>query len=180
MPGSPCWKAATVASPRSCRWPRRRCIRICARAAPSSKSMASSSRPRRRASVAPSRTVPVRRRQRPASGRSSWQPGTRPANTDLRRKHMPGLHYEEFSVGQAFDHEWTRTVTEMDNTLFSTLTLNVQPLHLDEHFSAGTEFGQRIVNSLFTPGLQIGMTVNDSTLRKIGKADWRERGGTVV
>src|SRR3546814_10226476 len=81
--------------------------------------MASSSRPRRRASVAPSRTVPVRRRQRPASGRSSWQPGTRPANTDLRRKHMPGLHYEEFSVGQAFDHEWTRTVTEMDNTLFS-------------------------------------------------------------
>src|SRR3546814_8850806 len=78
---------------------------------------------------------------------------------------MPGLHYEEFSVGQAFDHEWTRTVTEMDNTLFSTLTLNVQPLHLDEHFSAGTEFGQRIVNSLFTLGLMIGMTVNDTTLR---------------
>lgn len=78
---------------------------------------------------------------------------------------MPGLHYEEFSVGQAFNHEWTRTVTEMDNTLFSTLTLNVQPLHLDEHFSAGTEFGQRIVNSLFTLGLMIGMTVNDTTLR---------------
>ena len=77
---------------------------------------------------------------------------------------MAGLAYEEFSVGQVFEHPWTRTVTEMDNTLFSTLTMNVQPLHLDAHFAAGTEFGQRIVNSLFTLGLMIGMTVNDTTL----------------
>ena len=77
---------------------------------------------------------------------------------------MAGLAYEEFSVGQVFEHPWTRTVTEMDNTLFSTLTMNVQPLHLDAHFSAGTEFGQRIVNSLFTLGLMIGMSVNDTTL----------------
>jgi acyl dehydratase len=77
---------------------------------------------------------------------------------------MAGLAYEEFSVGQVFEHPWTRTVTEMDNTLFSTLTLNVQPLHLDAHFAAGTEFGQRIVNSLFTLGLMIGMSVNDTTL----------------
>ncbi|HEX6959931.1 MAG TPA: MaoC family dehydratase [Ferrovibrio sp.] len=90
---------------------------------------------------------------------------------------MAGLYFEEFSVGQVFDHEWTRTVTEMDNTLFSTLTLNVQPLHLDEHFSAGTEFGRRIVNSLFTLGLMIGMTVNDTTLRttiaNLGMSDVR-------
>jgi acyl dehydratase len=77
---------------------------------------------------------------------------------------MAGLHFEDFEVGQAFDHPWTRTVTEMDNVLFSTLTLNVQPLHLDAEFSAKTEFGQRLVNSLFTLGLMIGMSVNDTTL----------------
>ena len=70
---------------------------------------------------------------------------------------MPGLYYEEFEAGQRFDHEWTRTVTEMDNVLFSTLTMNVQPLHIDAHFSANTEFGKPIVNSLFTLGLVIGM-----------------------
>lgn len=78
---------------------------------------------------------------------------------------MAGLYFDELTVGKVFDHDWTRTVTEMDNTLFSTLTMNVQPLHLDEHFSSQTEFGQRIVNSLFTLGLMIGMTVNDTTLR---------------
>jgi acyl dehydratase len=77
---------------------------------------------------------------------------------------MAGLYYEEFSVGSVFEHEWTRTVTEMDNVLFSSLTMNVQPLHLDEEFASKTEFGQRIVNSLFTLGLMIGITVNDTTL----------------
>lgn len=77
---------------------------------------------------------------------------------------MAGLYFEELTVGTEFEHPWSRTVTEMDNVLFSSLTLNVQPLHLDEHFSQGTEWGQRIVNSLFTLGLMIGMTVNDTTL----------------
>jgi acyl dehydratase len=77
---------------------------------------------------------------------------------------MAGLYYEEFTVGQVFDHAWTRTVTEMDNVLYSSLTMNVQPLHLDEEFASKTEFGQRIVNSLFTLGLMIGITVNDTTL----------------
>ena len=77
---------------------------------------------------------------------------------------MAGLYFEEFTVGRVFDHAWTRTVTEMDNVLFSSLTMNVQPLHLDEEFAAKTEFGQRIVNSLFTLGLMIGITVNDTTL----------------
>jgi acyl dehydratase len=72
---------------------------------------------------------------------------------------MAGLYYEEFTVGRVFDHAWTRTVTEMDNVLYSSLTMNVQPLHLDEEFASKTEFGQRIVNSLFTLGL-----VNDTTL----------------
>ena len=77
---------------------------------------------------------------------------------------MAGLYYEEFTVGRVFDHAWTRTVTEMDNVLYSSLTMNVQPLHLDEEFAKKTEFGQRIVNSLFTLGLMIGITVNDTTI----------------
>jgi acyl dehydratase len=77
---------------------------------------------------------------------------------------MAGLYFEEFTVGQVFDHAWTRTVTEMDNVLYSSLTMNVQPLHLDEEFASKTEFGQRIVNSLFTLGLMIGITVNDTNL----------------
>ena len=77
---------------------------------------------------------------------------------------MAGLYFEELTVGRAFDHAWTRTVTEMDNVLFSSLTMNVQPLHLDEEFASRTEFGQRIVNSLFTLGLMIGIMVNDLTV----------------
>ena len=77
---------------------------------------------------------------------------------------MAGLYFEEFAVGRVFEHAWTRTVTEVDNVLYSSLTMNVQPLHLDEEFASKTEFGQRIVNSLFTLGLMIGITVNDTTL----------------
>jgi acyl dehydratase len=77
---------------------------------------------------------------------------------------MAGLHYEEFRVGQEFAHPWSRTVTEMDNTLFSLLTMNPQPLHIDAHFSAQTEWGQRLFNSLYTLGILVGMTVNDTTL----------------
>ncbi|MDB5559422.1 MAG: acyl dehydratase, partial [Enterovirga sp.] len=77
---------------------------------------------------------------------------------------MAGLHYEEFAVGQAFRHPLTRTVTEMDNTMFSLLTMNPQPLHIDAHFAEKTEFGQRIFNSLYTLGIMVGMTVYDTTL----------------
>ncbi|QCI65298.1 MaoC family dehydratase [Phreatobacter stygius] len=77
---------------------------------------------------------------------------------------MPGLYYEEFQEGATFDHVLTRTVTEMDNTMFSLMTMNPQPLHIDAHFSANTEFGQRIFNSLYTLGIMIGMTVYDTTL----------------
>ena len=77
---------------------------------------------------------------------------------------MPGLVFDEFEIDQVFEHEWTRTVTEMDNVLFSTLTMNPQPLHLDAEFAKQTEFGKPLVNSLFTLGLMIGISVNDTTL----------------
>jgi acyl dehydratase len=77
---------------------------------------------------------------------------------------MVGLYFEEFADGQVFEHSISRTVTEMDNVLFSTLTMNPQPLHLDEEFAKQTEFGQRLVNSLFTLGLVIGMSVGETTL----------------
>lgn len=77
---------------------------------------------------------------------------------------MAGLYYEEFEVGMEFRHPLTRTVTEMDNVLFCAMTHNPQPLHLDEEFAKGTMYGRRIVNSLFTLGLVIGVTVADTTL----------------
>jgi acyl dehydratase len=77
---------------------------------------------------------------------------------------MAGLTFEQFSEGQTFEHELTRTVTEADNMLFSNMTMNPQPLHIDHHFSAGTEWGKPLVNSLFTLGLVIGLSVQDTTL----------------
>ena len=77
---------------------------------------------------------------------------------------MAGLYFEDFTEGQVFDHAPGRTVSEMDNVLFSALTMNPQPLHLDEEFARTTEFGQRLVNSLFTLGLIIGLSVGDTTL----------------
>ncbi|MGY9054014.1 MAG: MaoC family dehydratase [Alphaproteobacteria bacterium] len=77
---------------------------------------------------------------------------------------MSGLYFEEFEIGRVFDHALTRTITEMDNVMFCALTHNPQPLHLDEEFGKTTEFGARIVNSLFTLGLVIGVSVNDTTL----------------
>ncbi len=72
---------------------------------------------------------------------------------------MPGKFYEEFEVGQRIQHATGRTVTEMDNVLFCALTMNPQPLHIDAEFAAKTQFGQRIVNGLYTMGLVVGLTV---------------------
>jgi acyl dehydratase len=76
---------------------------------------------------------------------------------------MAGKYYEDLEVGQRFQHDLGRTLTEMDNVLFSSLTMNPQPLHINEDFAANTEFGQRIVNGIFTLGVVIGITVPDLT-----------------
>jgi acyl dehydratase len=75
-----------------------------------------------------------------------------------------GRWFEELPVGLVLRHALTRTVTETDNLLFCAITHNPQPLHLDAEFAAGTEFGQRLVNSLFTHGLVVGVSVADTTL----------------
>ena len=78
---------------------------------------------------------------------------------------MPGLYFEDFEIGHVYVHPLRRTVTEMDNMLFSNMTLNPQPLHIDRHFcETQTEFGQPLINSLFTLGLMIGISVNDLTV----------------
>jgi acyl dehydratase len=77
---------------------------------------------------------------------------------------MSGLWFEELTPGLLIEHAITRTVTETDNTLFSVMTMNPQPLHLDEAFAAGTQWGTRIVNSLFTLSLLVGISVHETTL----------------
>jgi acyl dehydratase len=74
-----------------------------------------------------------------------------------------GRWFEELTPGLVIDHAITRTVTEADNTQFSVMTMNPQPLHLDESFAETTEFGTRLVNSLFTLSLLIGLSVYEST-----------------
>jgi acyl dehydratase len=77
---------------------------------------------------------------------------------------MPGQYYEDLVEGWRADHAIRRTVTDTDNVLITTLTHNPQPLHLDAEYAAGTEFGRVVVNSIFTFGLMIGVSVGDTTL----------------
>lgn len=77
---------------------------------------------------------------------------------------MPGLWYEEFEIGKEYRHQWSRTVTEYDNILFTSITMNPAPIHLDAEYMATQPHGQRLMNSLYTAGLVGGMIVSDLTL----------------
>ncbi len=89
---------------------------------------------------------------------------------------MPGLYFDELTVGQLFKHPIRRTITESDNVWFSCITHNPAMLHLDEEYCrAETEFGQRLVNSAFTLGLMVGISVGDTTLgTAIANLGWDE------
>ena len=76
---------------------------------------------------------------------------------------MAGLYFEQFEVGQRFEHLVRRTVTETDNLLFSALTMNPAAIHLDAEYCKGTPFKERLVNSIFTLGLLVGLSVYDTT-----------------
>ena len=77
---------------------------------------------------------------------------------------MSGLYFEQLHPGDVFRHAATRTITEMDNVLFSALTMNPQPMHIDEEYAKASIYGTRIVNSCFTLGLLLGFSVPDLTL----------------
>lgn len=77
---------------------------------------------------------------------------------------MAGLYFDEFEVGASIQHALTRTVTETDNLLFTTMTHNPQPLHLDAEYAGATEFGRIVVNGMFTFSLMVGVSVGDTTL----------------
>jgi len=77
---------------------------------------------------------------------------------------MAGRYYDQWSVGDAIVHEIRRTVTETDNLLFSTMTHNPQPLHLDVEAAKASEFGQILVNGTFTFALMVGLSVGETTL----------------
>lgn len=82
----------------------------------------------------------------------------------MSRRNLSGRWFEQFHVGEVFEHAVTRTVTETDNVLFSCLTMNPQPMHLDAEFSAEMEFGKPLMNSMFTVGLVVGIAVPELTL----------------
>ena len=88
---------------------------------------------------------------------------------------MPGVWFDDLTVGQRFEHPIRRTVTETDNVLFTAMTHNPALLHLDEEYMKGTDFGQRVVNSAFTLGLMVGISVGDTTLgTAVANLGWDE------
>lgn len=88
---------------------------------------------------------------------------------------MAGKYYEQFEVGQNFVHEVRRTVTDMDNILFSTLTHNPAAIHIDHEYAKTTEFGRPLMNSIFTLGLIVGLSVQETTFgTTVGNLGWEE------
>jgi len=80
---------------------------------------------------------------------------------------MPGRYFDEWQVGDKLTHQPSRTVTETDNLMFSAMTHNMQPLHLDAEYARATEFGQIVVNSTFTFSLAVGLSIADTTVGTI-------------
>ncbi|MBY5368018.1 MAG: MaoC family dehydratase [Rhizobium sp.] len=80
---------------------------------------------------------------------------------------MAGRYFDEWTVGDRIAHDFRRTVTETDNLLFTTLSHNPQPLHLDADYATGTEFGRIVVNGTFTFALTVGLSVGDTTLNTL-------------
>lgn len=76
---------------------------------------------------------------------------------------MTGLYYEEYEVGETIEHEKRRTISESDNQRFCDMTMNQQPLHLDREFAEETQFGEQLVNGLYTMSLAVGLSIPDTT-----------------
>lgn len=92
-----------------------------------------------------------------------------------REAPMGGRYFEQLEVGEHFVHEVRRTVTDMDNILFCALTYNPAAIHIDHEYAKTTEFGRPLVNSIFTLGLVVGLSVQDTTLgTTVGNLGWEE------
>ena len=91
-----------------------------------------------------------------------------------RYREQFGRHYEDFSVGDVYEHRPGRTITETDNTWFTLLTMNTHPLHFDAEYAKASEFGRCIVCSPLTVALMVGMSVTDVSQKAIANLGWRE------
>ena len=111
--------------------------------------------------------MPSRRRRSAARGRRPTTGGTGRSGSVLLPPAdsvaVPGRYYEEFEVGETIEHDKRRTVSESDNQRFCDMTMNQQPLHLDADFAADSQFGERLVNGLYTMSLAVGLTIPDTT-----------------
>lgn len=85
-----------------------------------------------------------------------------------------GRYYDDFSIGDVYEHQPGRTISEADNTWFSLLTMNQNPLHVDAAYSATTEWGKPLVNSCFTLSVLVGLSVNDVSYRIIANLGWND------
>lgn len=91
-----------------------------------------------------------------------------------RFRENPGLNYEDFEVGDIYEHWPGRTVTETDNTWFTNLTMNTHPLHFDRNYANHSEFGKPLVNSTFTIALIAGMAVSSTSQKAVANLGWEE------
>ena len=91
-----------------------------------------------------------------------------------RYKDSPGRYYDDFVVGDVYQHRPGRTITDTDNTWFTLLTMNTHPLHFDQAFAAQSEFGKPLVNSCLTLSMVVGMSVRDVSQKAIGNLGWND------
>ncbi len=94
--------------------------------------------------------------------------------SDKRYRAEIGLYYEDFNVGDIFEHRPGRTITEADNIQFSLLTMNQHPMHCDAHFAANSEFGKPLVNSALTLAIVVGMTVQEVSGQAVANLGWKD------
>jgi itaconyl-CoA hydratase len=91
-----------------------------------------------------------------------------------RYRESAGRHYEEFTVGDVYEHRPGRTITETDNVWFTLLTMNTHPLHFDNAYAAKSEFGKPLVNSCLTLSMVVGMSVSDVSQKAVGNLGWND------
>jgi acyl dehydratase len=91
-----------------------------------------------------------------------------------RYRESYGRHYEDFAVGDVYEHRPGRTITEYDNTAFTLLTMNTHPLHFDAAYAAKSEFGRPLVNSTLTLAIVVGMSVSDVSQKAIANLGWTD------